>query len=94
MKVLETALCRINYSENLEKLVVENAQLINKKIIEYELLFGISIKEQIVANYFDTLEKFREFIYEIRGERDSLPEYATGTFDNDMVNIYVNPTFQ
>ena len=66
-KILETNLCKINYSP---------------------------ISDQIVVNYFDTVEKFREFIYEIRGERDSLPEYARGTYDNGMVNACVNPKFQ
>ena len=27
-------------------------------------------------------------------ERDSLPEYARGTYDNGMVNACVNPKFQ
>ena len=93
-KVLETNLCKINYAESLEKLAEATVQLLDKKIIEYKLFFGSPISEQIIVNYFDTVEEFREFIYEIRGERDSLPEYARGTYDNGMVNACVNPKFQ
>ena len=93
-KILETNLCKINYSDSLEDLAEATVQLLDKKIIEYRLFFVSPISDQIVVNYFDTVEKFREFIYEIRGERDSLPEYARGTYDNGMVNACVNPKFQ
>lgn len=93
-KILETNLCKINYSDSLEDLAEATVQLLNKKIIEYRLFFESPISEQIVVNYFDTVEGFRKFIYEIRGERDSLPEYARGTYDNGMVNACVNPKFQ
>ena len=93
-KVLKTNLCKINYSQSLEKLAEATIQLLDKKIIEYRLFFESPISEQIVVNYFDTVEEFREFIYEIRDERDSLPEYARGTYDNGMVNACVNPKFQ
>ena len=93
-KNLETSLCKINYSESLEDLAQATISLLDKKIIEYNTFFDISIQEQIIVNYFDTVEEFREFIYKIRGERDSLPEYARGTYDNGMVNACVNPKFQ
>ena len=94
MKALETNLCKINYSESLEDLAQATITLLDKKIIEYSIFFGVNIEEKINVNYFDTIEEFREFIYEIRGERDSLPEYAKGTYDNEMVNACVNPKFQ
>lgn len=93
-KVLETNLCKINYSESLEDLAQATLSLLDKKIIEYSIFFGVNIEEKINVNYFDTIEEFRKFIYEIRGERDSLPEYAKGTYDNGMVNACVNPKFQ
>lgn len=93
-KVLETNLCKINYSESLEDLAQATLSLLDKKIIEYNIFFGVNIEEKINVNYFDTIEEFRKFIYEIRGERDSLPEYAKGTYDNRMVNACVNPKFQ
>ena len=93
-KSLKTNLCEINYSESLENLAQATVSLLNKKIEEYKLFFSISSDEPIVVNYFDNVEEFREFIYSLRGERDSLPEYATGTYDNEMVNACVNPKFQ
>ncbi len=93
-KVLETDLCKINYSDSLENLAVATASLLDQKIEEYKLFFGISSNEQIVVNYFDNLEEFREFIYSLRGEENSLPEYARGTYDNEMVNACVDPEFQ
>lgn len=93
-KVLETNLCKINYSESLEDLAQATLSLLEKKIIEYNTFFDISIQEKIIVNYFDTVEEFREFIYEIRGESNSLPEYARGTYDDGMVNACVNPKFQ
>ena len=94
MKKLETDLCKINYSDSLENLAEATVPLLNQKILEYKLFFDISNNEQIVVNYFDNVEEFREFIYSIRGERDSLPKYAEGTYDNGMVNAYVNSKFQ
>ena len=93
-KVLETNLCKINYSESLEDLAQATLSLLDKKIIEYSIFFCVNIEEKINVNYFDTIEEFRKFIYEIRGERDSLPEYAKGTYDNGMINACVNPKFQ
>ena len=93
-KSLKTNLCEINYSESLENLAQATVSLLNKKIEEYKLFFSISSDEPIVVNYFDNVEEFREFIYSLRGERDSLPEYATGTYDNEMVNACVNPKLQ
>lgn len=93
-KVLETSLCKINYSESLEDLAEATVSLLNQKIKEFKLFFDITNDEQIVVNYFDNVEEFREFIYSIRGERDSLPKYAKGTYDNGMVNACINPKYQ
>ena len=94
MKKLETDLCIINYSDSLENLAEATFSILNQKIVEYKLFFDIANNEQIIVNYFDNVEEFREFIYSLRGEKDSLPEYARGTYDNEMVNACVNPKFQ
>ena len=93
-KTIETNLCRINYSNSLKELADATIKLLQTKIVEYEKLFNIQIEEQIVVNYFDDLEQFRKFIYKIRGERESLPKYAKGTYDNGMVNAYIESDLQ
>lgn len=93
-KIIETNLCKINYSECLQELAEKTIKLLQTKIAEYKQLFNIQFNEQIIVNYFDDLEKFREFIYEIRGERKSLPKYAKGTYDSDMINAYIELDMQ
>lgn len=90
MKLFQNDFCVINYSESLEELIDKTLEVLNKKIKEYENIFNINIKDKIVINYFDNLEEFRQFIYDIRGNRDSLPEYAKGTYDNGMINAYID----
>lgn len=93
-KIIETNLCKINYSDSLQELASVTIKLLQSKIDEYKILFNTQFDEQIVVNYFDDLEEFREFIYEIRGERKSLPKYAKGTYDNGMINAYIEPDTQ
>jgi hypothetical protein len=93
-KIIETNLYKINYSDSLQELAETTIKLLQIKIDEYKKLFNIQIDEQIVVNYFDNLEQFREFIYEIRGERKSLPKYAKGTYDNGMINAYIESNTQ
>ena len=83
----EIGIYKINYSESLEELINATIELLEHKTKEYENLFNIQIKE-IKINYFDNIETFRKFIYEIRQE-NSLPEYATGTYDEGMINAYI-----
>lgn len=94
MKEIETNNCKINYSESLQNLAENTVILIDKKIHEYRLFFELPIIEKITVNYFDNIKDFRNFIYKIRGEKDSLPEYAIGTYDKEMVNAYVNSSSQ
>lgn len=88
-KILDTNLCKINYSESLQELANSTVELLQNKIIEYKKLFNIEFDEQIIVNYFDNLEEFRKFIYKIRGEKESLPKYAKGTYDEGMINAYI-----
>lgn len=61
------------------------------KIEEYKKLFNIENYRKVIINYFDDINKFREFIYNARGEKESLPSYATGTFDKGMINLFIDP---
>lgn len=94
LEKIENELRIINYSKSLKELADDTLLLLKVKIIEYEKLFGFSNENKIVINYFDNINDFRNFIYEIRGEKQSLPDYAKGTYDNDMVNAYINPEAQ
>lgn len=57
----------------------------------YKRIFNIDNYRKVQINYFDNLEEFRNFIYELRGEKESLPKYAVGTFDEGMINAYIEP---
>ena len=93
MKILENNICRIEYSSTLQEIAEATFKLLERKIPEYEMYFDIKIDEKIKINYFDDLQKFRDFIYNIR-KNNSLPEYATGTYDKDMVNCYIEKESQ
>ena len=77
----------------MQELAKETIKLLETKTNEYKKIFNFS-NEKIIVNYFDSLEDFKNFIYDLRGEKGSLPEYATGTYDNGMVNAYINPEKQ
>ena len=94
LKKIETKLFKINYSDSLQELADSTITLLHDKIIEYKELFNIESDEQIIVNYFDDIEEFRNFVYKIRGEKESLPKYATGTYDNGMINAYIEPEKQ
>lgn len=94
MKRLETATVIVNYSQLLEQLAISTLELLNNKMNEYVQLFDIEKIDPITVNYFDDLEKFRGFIYQLRGENNSLPAYARGTYDNGMINVCIDPKKQ
>ena len=78
------------YSPDSLKYITDNMQdILISKINEYKKLFDIDNLKQIQINFFDDIGEFRNFIYKLRGESNSLPEYAVGTFDNDMINAYI-----
>ncbi len=78
------------YSPDSLKYITDNMHciLINK-IDEYKKLFDIDELNQIQINYFDDIDKFRNFIYDIRGNNNSLPDYAVGTYDKGMINAFI-----
>lgn len=78
------------YSPDSLKYITDNMyEILLSKIEDYKRLFNIDAFEQIQINYFDDLEKFRNFIYDLRGEKSSLPEYAQGTYDREMINAFI-----
>lgn len=80
------------YSPDSLRYITDNMlDILTEKIEFYKDIFDIDYFRQFQINYFDDLQEFREFIYELRGERESLPEYAIATFDKGMVNAYISP---
>ncbi len=65
-------------------------EILIPKIEEYKELFGIKNANQVQINYFDRLENFRNFVYELRGERESLPEYSRGVGDEGMISAFIS----
>ena len=93
-KKLETDLFIINYSQSLQELVKATTIMLKDKIIEYKKFFDIDFKDKVIINYFDNIDDFRNFIYNIRGEKESLPSYAKGTYDKGMINAYIDSNDQ
>lgn len=83
------------YSPDSLKYITDNMhQMLLTKIDEFKSFFSITDCIQFQINYFDDLEKFRNFIYKLRGEKESLPKYAQGTYDLDMVNAFISPDIE
>ena len=93
-KLLESELYKINYSDSLQPLIDKIIEILDQKIIEYKELFKVKDKNKVIINYFDNLDEFRNFIYGLRGEKESLPVYAKGTYDNGMVNGFIDKNDQ
>ena len=76
--------------DSLKYITDKMPDVLNKSFEFYKELFGINSFRKFQINYFDDLDKFRNFIYELREEKESLPEYAKGTFDKGMVNSFLS----
>lgn len=78
------------YSPDSLKYITDNMhKILLPKIEEYKKIFNICDFKQVQINYFDDLEKFRNFICELRGDKNYLPEYARGTYDRGMINAFI-----
>ncbi len=81
----------LNAPQSLKHITDNMHDILNDKIEQYKKIFKIKQLNPIQINYFDNIGEFRNFIYKIRGEKESLPEYATGTYDNGMINAFIKP---
>ena len=80
------------YSPNsLNYITSDLENILEESLNRYKLLFNINEFRKVQINYFDNIDEFRNYIYILRGEDKSLPEYAQGTFDNGMINAYIDP---
>ena len=75
----------LNYITNDLEKILDNSLKI------YKNLFDVDNFRKVQINYFDNIDDFRNYIYELRKEKKSLPEYAKGTFDNGMINAFIEP---
>ncbi len=79
----------IVYAPDSLKYITDNMyEILDNRIAFYKELFDVNSFRKIQINYFDKIEDFRKFIYDLRKE-DNLPNYARGTFDKGMINAYV-----
>lgn len=56
----------------------------------YKRLFKVDNFRKVQINFFDDIDKFRNYIYDLRGEKNSLPSYAKGIFDKGMINSFIS----
>lgn len=75
--------------DSLNYITKDMEDILNKSLKMYKNIFDIDKFRKVQINYFDDIEEFRKFIYNSRGETESLPNYAKGTFDNGMINAYI-----
>lgn len=75
--------------DSLNYLTSDMESILNRTFEEYKEFFEIHQFRKVEIHYFDSLEEFRNTIYEIRGEKESLPKYAKGTFDLGMIYSYM-----
>lgn len=81
----------INASDSLKYITEPTTKILDIKVKEYENFFEVEKYRDIIINYFDNINDFRKFIYKLRGNNTSLPEYAEGTYDNGMINAFIDP---
>ena len=82
----------IIYSPDSLKYITNSMpNILNESLSFYKSLFEVDSFRKFQINYFDNIKTFREYVYLLRGEKESLPEYAKGTFDNGMINSFIEP---
>ena len=72
---------------DLEEILYETLEV-------YKDLFDVDDFRKVAIHYFDDRDKFKNYIYELRGEKVSLPKYAQGTFDRGMIIAYIDPNIK
>ena len=77
--------------DSLNYITCDLESMLNESLELYKKIFEVDNFRKVQINYFDNIEDFRNYVYELRGEKNSLPEYAKGTFDNGMINAFIQP---
>lgn len=90
MKSKENKYFLINYSLKLEPIIYYIISNLNKKYVDILKFFNLSSYRKITINLYDDLDNFKDFVSKIRGiNKNELPDYCKGTFDNGMINYYL-----
>lgn len=85
----------ILYSPDSLKYITDNMYSILENSVKfYKKIFDINQFRKIQINYFDNIDEFRDYIFNLRGETTSLPNYAKGTFDNGMINAFIETNWE
>ncbi len=77
--------------DSLNYITNDLESILDKSLNLYKNIFDIDNFRKVQINYYDNIDEFRNYIYKLRGEKESLPEYAKGTFDNGMINAFIQP---
>ena len=77
--------------DSLNYITSDLENILTNSLEVYKMIFDVTNFRKVQINYFDDIDEFRKYIYDIRGEEESLPEYAKGTYDNGMINAYIEP---
>lgn len=73
-----------------EKIANDMLKMYERKIGKIYTTFGIDDFRKIQVNLFSDRQEFRNYIIGLRnGDEASLPKWAGGTYDNGMVNTYI-----
>ncbi len=77
--------------DSLNYITKDMESILSDSLTLYKNIFDIDNFRKVQINYFDNIDDFRNYIYDIRGEKESLPEYAKSTFDKGMINAFIQP---
>ncbi len=78
--------------DSLKHVYKDLEMILNESLELYKKIFDVEDFRKVTINYFDNIDDFKNFIYNMRGEKDSLPSYAVGTYDKGMINAYIDPS--
>lgn len=71
--------------DKLKYIIDEMAVRLDERLEIYKSLFAVADFRKIEIIYFDDVAAFRGYIYSLRGEKESLPDWARGVFDEGKI---------
>ena len=77
--------------DTLKFITYDLEEILNESLNKYKEIFDVDDFRKVSIYYFDNINNFREYVYSLRGEKESLPEYAKGVYDNGSIIGYIEP---